>query len=602
MRRNKMEPAATQGQSTATPGQIAVLRSLDLFRDLPEERLCAVAASLRLRAVARGESLVTEGDEADAFFIVVSGRFEVVERDQAVAEIGVGQPIGEIAFFAGGRRRASVMALRPASVVEIDRDAFERIKSLAPGVERNLIEQLARRLDATTRTMLHLPKLPPLSAVAIIAGGRRPLLPAFLERLRAAVRSHKDAVILSSTDEGERRPAPGLAVYIADPELNAWTEACLRHAEELIIVVEGDGPQPLNAIEAHAFELIPPARRKLVRLHDRRSGAVSGTRKFLKEREVGLVLHLAFEDQGDFARHARFMTGRAIGFVAGGGGAFGVAHVGVYQALQERGVPLDVCGGSSVGSAMAAAFAMLRLPQHVIDGVRHIFVESRALRKMTIPRYSLLDHRPFDEALQRRYGDAEIEDVWTPFFAVATDLSNNRMRLLRSGPLWKAVRASSSIPGVLPPMFGADGAMLVDGAIADSLPVEPMRQIKSGPNVVVSLGAPQPVFFDVDYESIPGRLELMLQYLNPLRRDLPACPGPISVIQKSVFTNARQGSFAVGPQDLLLSPPPFRGSSFMDWSHYEEAFEASLMWARRELQRLQDAGDPALAALDEARR
>ena len=147
-RRNEMEVAASHGLSTMTPGKIAVLRGLELFRDVPDERLCAIASCLRLRTLARSEILVAEGDGADAFFVVVSGRFEVVERNQAVAEIGVGQPVGEIAFFAGGRRRASVIALRPGSVVEIDRPAFERVRLLAPGIERNLIEQLARRLDA----------------------------------------------------------------------------------------------------------------------------------------------------------------------------------------------------------------------------------------------------------------------------------------------------------------------------------------------------------------------------------------------------------------------------------------------------------------------
>jgi NTE family protein len=590
-------------QSILASDEIAVLRDLELFRDLPEASLGAVASQLRLCELERGEVLVAEGAESDAFYIVLSGRFEVrvVTRDQAVAEIGVGEPIGEIAFFAGGRRRASVIALRQSVVAEIDGAAFDRIRSIAPGIERNLIGLLAQKIDATTRNMLHMPQLGRASAIAVVPGGRCALSPSFLQRIREAFADNKAAAVICGADNGARRDSTRLSLFIADPQLNGWTRACLRQADEVVIVVEDEGPQPPNEVETYAFNLISPARRRLARLHARRGGVVTGTRKWLQGRDVGMVHHLAFEDDSDFARLARFLSGRAIGFVAGGGGAFGTAHIGIYKALEERGVPFDMFGGSSVGSAMGAAFAMLRRPQEVVDGVRDIFIERRALRRMTIPRYSLLDHRPFDEALKRRFGDAEIEDVWKPFFAVATDLSMNRLRLLRSGPVWKAVRASSSIPGVLPPVFGEDGAMLVDGGIADNVPLEPMTGLKRGPNVVVSLGLPQGQFFDVDYDRLPGRMELAFKYLNPLRRDFPPCPSPISVIHKSVFANAHQGSLAAGPQDLVLSPPPFPGSSVMDWSHYEEVFEESYDWAQNELRRLEETGDPALAAIDAAR-
>jgi NTE family protein len=581
---------------------IAALRDLPLFRDLSDEDLRIVASGVRLRSLARGEALITEGDAAEAFFLVVSGRFEsrAGESGHVIAEIGVGQPIGEISFFAGGGRRASVVDLRPSLVAEIDRAGFEIIKSVAPGIEANLIKSLAHKLDAMTRNWLNMPSLAPLSTVAIIAGGAGDFPPIFLERLRESFSGSRDAVAVGSSDERLRRGRKGLVAFIADAGLTAWTKACLEQADELIIVVDGDPPQPLNEVEIYAYDLIPAARRKLARVHQWRRGAVDGTRKFLEGREVGMIHHLALQDQSDFESLHRFMTNRAIGLVAGGGGAFGTAHIGIYKALQERGVVFDIFGGTSVGAAMTAAFSMLLRPQDVIDGLRHIFIESRALRKMTVPRYSLLDHHPFDEALKRRYRDADIEDVWKPFLAVATDLTMNRLRLLRSGPLWKAVRASTSILGVLPPIFAEDGAMLVDGGIADNVPIDPMARLKVGPNVVVSLCA-LAGRSDVDYERIPGRGELNLNYFNPLGREFPACPGPISVIQKSVFANIRQRATDAGPLDLILSPPSFPGSSFMDWSRYRDVFEASYIWAQQELRRLEEAGNSALAEIDRSR-
>ena len=110
----------------------------------------------------------------------------------------------------------------------------------------------------------------------------------------------------------------------------------------------------------------------------------------------------------------------------------------------------------------------------------------RALNRFTWPRYGLLDHGVFDEELQRLY-PGRIEDAWRPFFAVATDLSTFSVCVMREGPLWQAIRASCSIPGVLPPFFDANGHMLVDGGVADNIPVSVMHSLKTGPNLVIDL-------------------------------------------------------------------------------------------------------------------
>ena len=96
--------------------------------------------------------------------------------------------------------------------------------------------------------------------------------------------------------------------------------------------------------------------------------------------------------------------GRAIGFVAAGGGSFGSAHVGIYKAFRERGVMFDIFVGTSVGSAMAAGFAKNFEADHLERGTHEIFVKSRSFRRPTWPRYALLDHKAFDRALADQYG------------------------------------------------------------------------------------------------------------------------------------------------------------------------------------------------------
>ncbi|TGV63551.1 alpha/beta hydrolase, partial [Mesorhizobium sp. M2D.F.Ca.ET.160.01.1.1] len=123
--------------------------------------------------------------------------------------------------------------------------------------------------------------------------------------------------------------------------------------------------------------------------------------------------------------------------------------------------------------------------EQIDRGTHNVFVKSRAFRRPTLPRFALLDHKAFDRALREEYSDVLIEDLWLPFFALSTNLSSRQPHVHRRGKLWQAVRASGSIPGVLPPFFTADGDMLVDGAIMNNLPLEQMKELKTGPNVIV---------------------------------------------------------------------------------------------------------------------
>ena len=116
-------------------------------------------------------------------------------------------------------------------------------------------------------------------------------------------------------------------------------------------------------MEAFAFATHPSARRRLVRLHERRTGSVEGTAAWLAEREVGMHHHVALEDDRDFRSLHRFLAGRALGYVAAGGGGFGPAHIGVFKAFAEHGVNFDILGGASVGAAVLGGFAIGSTPR-----------------------------------------------------------------------------------------------------------------------------------------------------------------------------------------------------------------------------------------------
>jgi NTE family protein len=339
----------------------------------------------------------------------------------------------------------------------------------------------------------------------------------------------------------------------------------------------------------------------LVRLYDHRSGWVEGTAAWLDRFEVRMHHHVSLEDDLDFRSLHRFLSGKAVGYVAAGGGAFGPAHIGVFKAFAERGATFDILGGASAGAAVLGGFSLRLSPEEIDTGIHDVFVTSRCLRRFTFPRYALLDHLPFDAALRRRYRGVALEDAWCPYFAVATllDGSGQGPYLMRRGPLWKAVRASSSLPAVLPPVFTDDGRMLVDGGVVENIPLLSMKTLKTGPNLVVHFGLRgMQQQFAVDYVNIPGRWSLIRQMLTPGgRRRLPALPNPIAVLQRCLVMNQSLALLPVGPLDLVLTVPNLPGASFMDFDRHLEVFQAAYEWCNDQIDALNDQRNPALAAI-----
>jgi NTE family protein len=218
------------------------------------------------------------------------------------------------------------------------------------------------------------------------------------------------------------------------------------------------------------------------------------------------------------------------------------------------------------------------------------------MRRYTWPRYSLLDHTHFDEQLARHYSGIDIEDLWVPFFTVSTNLSSYDLHRHRQGDLWAAVRATGSIPVLLPPYYTEDGQMLVDGSLLDNVPIKVMHELKSGPNVVISFEVPKLERFAVDYRALPGRKHLLRSALNPFRRDaLPAAPGVGTVLMRSLMANRQDFEQHLRAEDLLLVPPVPQDMGLLDWHRHTELMDRCYRWAMREVARLKATGHPALA-------
>ncbi|MDX2202763.1 MAG: patatin-like phospholipase family protein [Hyphomicrobiaceae bacterium] len=594
-----------------------VLDSVEMFAHLDPEDRARLVAELETLTFRRGEVLVRQGDVADALYVVLTGRFSVTiaGRAEPIAELGPGQPVGEIAFVAGGTRTASVTALRDSLVVRLRRREFDALSERHPGIWRMLTLALAQRLAEANQERTPRPDPRPRT-IALVRAGSSTVPDWFIQALAEAFRSNGRVAVMGPAKAPGIAPPPAdldssgstrilnalehdndFVLFVADDEPTPWSDTVIRQADLVLAVGQHHANATPNALERRVAELLQPEARRLVLLHARRD-KISDTARWLRGRAVAMHHHVARTEPDDVARVVRFIGGTAVGLVACGGGAYCAAHIGVYKALLEAGVTFDIMGGTSGGGAMTAAFAMGSAPDEVDTATHDIFVTNAAMRRYTVPRYSLLDHRHFDAQLAKHYGGQAIEDLWIPFFCVSTDLSRYDLHRHRTGSVWEAVRATSSIPVLLPPFYTEDGHMLVDGALLDNVPVRVMHELKSGPNVVVSFATPSLERFEVAYDALPDRPTLIKSLINPFSRAaLPPAPGVASVLMRSLMANRHDFERQLRPDDLLVVPPIPPDMGLLHWHRHGELKDLAHAWMRAEVARLAAEGHTLLGRM-----
>ena len=200
---------------------------------------------------------------------------------------------------------------------------------------------------------------------------------------------------------------------------------------------------------------------------------------------------------------SRFWKHKRVGLALGSGGARGWAHLGVLQALREKGIEVDVVAGTSMGAVIGAFFAARRA-----DVLRELAgdLDWKRLRpffwEVTLSRSGLTDGRKLLEEFRKMLGLREFRELELPFRAVATDLDTGGEIVLSSGNLLQAVRASISIPGLFSPVQ-IGKRLLVDGGLVNPVPVSVARSM--GAQVVIAVDISQGIVPEKKPESRKGK-------------------------------------------------------------------------------------------------
>ena len=182
------------------------------------------------------------------------------------------------------------------------------------------------------------------------------------------------------------------------------------------------------------------------------------------------------------------MTGssRKVGLALSGGGARGLAHIGVLKVLEQEGISVDLLAGTSMGGVIAAGYAAGLTPDFLEQEALRMASLRRllALADPTLPRSGLFEGQKVRQYLLGHLGNRTFDDLRLPLALVAVDLNSGREVILREGRVVDAVRATIALPGVFTPVE-RDGQLLVDGGLLNNLPADVVRQM--GADVVIAV-------------------------------------------------------------------------------------------------------------------
>jgi NTE family protein len=576
-----------------------------LLGHIEPEALALLKARLEWVTLASGETLIAQGEPGDAMYMVISGRLRAYIRnddgdERMVREMGRGQVIGELSLYTDEPRSATVVAIRDSVLVRLDQVAFKELLTTSAQLSILLTRQIIHRLqNPQPRSDLARPvtiALVPITegtepqrlaedlARHLLKFGRVALVDAARvdhdlaspglaqEAANDLVHQHRLGSYLDELEAGHE-----YLLLLADEQPTPWTQRCLRRCDEVLLLAHANQPPVLHPTEVTCLKREPRQRSEttetLVLLHPADRRIPQGTRAWLDRRPVNGHLHIRPGLERDLARLARFQAGQAVGLVFAGGGARGLAHVGVMQALAEQGIEPDVIGGTSIGAIMATLAASDQPLDHARAVAKRAFSVDPTGDLNPLPLLSLIQgrrlRRVVSQALDELVGRAiDIEDLWKTYYCVASNYSQAREQSFWRGDLLTAMFASIAIPGALPPV-ASEGDLLCDGGTFNNFPVDVMRRHRAvGPVIGVDLSSQQvrkPV------AEVPSGWSLLLDRFRPRgrrrHRGMPSLMGYLMNVTV-LYSTSRQRE-ARKLTDLYLNPPLQR-VGMLQWARFDE--------------------------------
>ncbi|HOE43922.1 MAG TPA: patatin-like phospholipase family protein, partial [Rhodoferax sp.] len=383
-------------------------------------------------------------------------------------------------------------------------------------------------------------------------------------------------------------------LLVGDADASAWTQRCSRYNDEMLLLAMASCPPAIHVTEQRY--LMQRSERNdsaqiLILLHAADTACPGGTRHWLERRPISDHVHVRPALDRDMARLARIQSRTAIGLVLAGGGAKGLAHMGLFRALQEHRIEIDFVGGTSIGAIMAAMAASDQPLDALMPIARTAFGDKPTGDFNLLPLISLIRgqrlRRILQVALKHIFGKLpDIEDLWKNYFCVASNYTQAREQVISHGALSKSILASVAIPGAFPPVL-IDGDLLCDGGTFNNFPVNVMRRRRGVGKVIgMELGTRKPL--PVALEEVPGTWALLRDRLRPRPKRRYTLPTLMTyLLNVSIMYSTSRQRESQKLTDLYFKPALAR-VGMLQWGRFDSIAEQGYVHACEVLDAMTD--------------
>jgi NTE family protein/lysophospholipid hydrolase len=260
-----------------------------------------------------------------------------------------------------------------------------------------------------------------------------------------------------------------------------------------------------------------------------------------------------------------------------------LGHIGVVRALVDSGVPIDAVAGVSAGCFASALYAMGHDYETMLAVSDDSVGRYSARQEATLPIVSFLSGRRTVEMLRQMF-DVQIEDLWVPFCCLSTNLTRAEIVTHDRGPLWLAVRASTSVPGVAPPVC-VGGELLVDGGVLNNLPADVLRQRFGGIVIAVDVSLAVDLKTDLDGLLALSGWSLMWQRLRRPAQSAPPLPHIFEILMRTALLSSVHHGATIAERADFYMRLPVEGVATLDWKAGPPLIERCYQFARQEIAR-----------------
>lgn len=569
------------------PPLLPTLKSVPILREAPAKALKGAEKETRYFGLPGGWKLFDIGEPSDTIYFVISGSLGAFRRTQdgkleLVGHIRAGEPVGEMSMIAGEAHEHAVYALRDTELISISRTGFMALVRSDPEILERITRVIMLRMrqarKKTTRSAE--PRVFGVIATSptIDLKLRARTLAASLQAmgLRVAIVG-EEAVGMPAGYFDELEARNDIVMLLANIGDTPWFKLTERYSDRIWLLARADARPsvpllPDDPSPARQFRLVD-----VILLHHAGGRPAATAYEWQSAADATRLFHWNGLDDEDSRRLARIMSGRSVGLVLSGGGARAYAHIGVIKALREAACPIDFVGGASMGAIIGAGVACGWSDEEIDERIRKAFVQSNPLSDYVLPVVSLVKGHKVNARLKEHFDDQQIEDLPIPFFSVSTNLTQGTFRIHTHGLLRDALRATISLPGILPPVV-VDSQVLVDGAVLNNFPVDVMRDMHRGRIIGVDVAQAPEALSAQEFVDPPG-------FFGWTATHGFKAPPPIANLLMRAATVSINPNAHRGLTDILIAPE-LEGIELRDWRDYDRAVKTGYDDMKRALAEL----------------